>query len=74
MLQKKIIHTKQNEIWIDDEGILVLRMSEGAEMDLEEVTACFDVYRKLGYGNGQKIIQHVQLVDMDLSPKDLLSK
>jgi hypothetical protein len=48
MLQAEKIRTKKNVIWIDEEGILRVAPNEGAELDLEEAMACFDVYRQLG--------------------------
>ena len=51
------INTKHSEIWVDDEGFLVLNMEDGIEMDLEEVTAAFEAYAQLGYGKGKKTLQ-----------------
>jgi hypothetical protein len=57
------IRTKMNEIWIDDEGFLVLRPDEGAELDLEEVTSCFEAYKKLGIGPHNKLLQLINAPD-----------
>ena len=42
------IETKHVRIWIDDEGILNVKIKEGAEINLQEIQACFDAYTKLG--------------------------
>ena len=42
------IETKFSEIWIDEEGILHLKIKENAEIDLEEVRKCFKIYENLG--------------------------
>ena len=34
-------------IWIDDEGILHLKLNEGAEIDLKEVEKHFSIYKDL---------------------------
>jgi hypothetical protein len=51
------IKTKMNEIWIDDEGFLILKPQEGAELDLEEVKICFESYKKLGVGPDNKVLE-----------------
>lgn len=56
---EKIV-TKQNEIWLDDQGILCVRAVENAEMDLEEVRSCFDGYKSLGLGK-KKVLQLLDL-------------
>jgi len=57
------IKTKMNEIWIDEEGFLILKPQEGAELDLDEVKACFDAYRSLGIGPGNKILEIIDARD-----------
>lgn len=57
------IRTKLNEIWIDEEGILILKPQDGAELDLEEVQACFDAYKKLGLGPHNKLLQLIDAPD-----------
>ncbi len=57
------IKTKLNEIWIDDEGFLVLKPVEGAELDLEEVKACFAAYRELGVGPNNKVLELIDARD-----------
>jgi hypothetical protein len=47
--------TRLNEIWIDDSGILHIKMKAG-EVDLEEAMACFDIYAKLGCAE-KKVLQ-----------------
>lgn len=42
------IETQSAFIWIDDEGILHLRIKDGAEIDLEEAKKCFEIYKALG--------------------------
>ena len=46
-VQEKI-ETKSAKIWFDNEGILHLKIKEGAEIDLQEIKECFKVYEKLG--------------------------
>lgn len=57
MVGIKKIKTKLNEIWIDDEGFLNLKPMEGAELDLKEVMVCFEVYRELGVGPHNKVLE-----------------
>ena len=63
----KKIRTKANEIWIDEEGFLVLKAMEGIEMDLEEVKACFKVYNELGIGPENKILELIDARDGSLT-------
>lgn len=51
------------EIWIDDEGILILKPDESAELDLEEVKACFEAYQKLGIGPHNKVLELIDARD-----------
>lgn len=52
-----VIRTKLNEIWIDDEGILILKPDDGIEIDQEEVEACFKAYQSLGIGPKNKVLE-----------------
>lgn len=61
MTRSITVKTKHNQIWLDDEGILNLKCTEMGEMDLAETMECFEVYRKLGVGEGKKVLQ---LIDM----------
>jgi hypothetical protein len=63
MVEIKKIKTKLNEIWIDDEGILILKPSEGVELDLDEVKACFEAYRSLGVGPHNKVLELIDARD-----------
>src|ERR1017187_8951314 len=42
------IETKTSTIWIDEEGILHLKIKEGSVVDLDDAKVFFDSYRKLG--------------------------
>jgi hypothetical protein len=57
------IKTKMNEIWIDDEGFLILKPQEGAELDLDEVKACFEAYSTLGIGPENKVLELIDARD-----------
>lgn len=60
-MNKGEVHkTKLNDIWIDDEGILWIVPNESGELDLEETTACFDIYKKLGLDK-KKVLQIMDL-------------
>ena len=63
LVKSKIIKTKTSEIWIDDRGILNLKTYEGAELNYEEVKNCFDVYRELGIGSTNKVLQLISSKD-----------
>ena len=56
------ITTENTEIWFDEEGILWLKPIENADIDLEEVLACFDIYRKLGCDK-KKVLQLIDARD-----------
>lgn len=58
-MQTKIesYRTKCNEVCFDEEGILWLIPDEGTELDLEEVTACFDTYKKMGVNKDNRVLQ-----------------
>lgn len=51
------IKTKSCEIWLDNEGFLILKLDDRCEMDLEEVKDCFEAYKKLGCGPDNKVLQ-----------------
>lgn len=57
------IKTKMNEIWIDEEGFLILKPQEGAELDLDEVKACFEAYKLLGVGPNNKVLEIIDARD-----------
>lgn len=57
------IETKLNQIWIDDEGFLILKPQEGAELDLDEVKACFRAYDQLGIGPHNKVLEIIDARD-----------
>lgn len=67
MVDIKKIKTKLNEIWIDDEGFLVLKPREGAELDLDEVKICFEVYKELGVGPHNKVLELIDAPDGSFS-------
>ena len=55
MTQTDDISTKTTEIWLDEDGILWLRPNPEIELELEEVVACFDTYRKMGFNKDNKV-------------------
>lgn len=57
------IKTKMNEIWIDEDGFLILKPFPGAELDLEEVKCCFEAYESLGIGSHHKVLQIIDARD-----------
>ena len=57
------IKTKLNEIWIDDEGFLILKPLPGVELDLDEVKACFKAYDELGVGPHHKVLELIDASD-----------
>lgn len=59
----KKIKTKLTEIWIDHEGFLNLKPIDGAELDLNEVKICFEVYKKLGVGPHNKVLELIDARD-----------
>lgn len=42
------IETRTAFIWIDDEGILHLKLKEGTKINLQEVEKHFNIYKELG--------------------------
>ncbi len=63
------IKTKFNEVWIDEEGFLVLKPLTGVELDLEEVKACFRAYDELGIGPNNKVLELIDARDGSLMPE-----
>lgn len=61
------VKTTYNEIWIDDEGFLMLKPTPGVELDLEEVKVCFEVYKSLGIGPQNKILELIDARDGSLT-------
>lgn len=58
MQATKKINTRNNEIWIDEEGLLRLKLtSKEVEMELDEVKECFEAYKTLGCGPHNKVLQ-----------------
>lgn len=49
--------TKSCEVWLDEEGVLWLVPDGETELDLEEVKACFDTYKKIGINKENKVLQ-----------------
>lgn len=68
MFIPKKIKTKQTEIWIDEEGILIVEPFEGAELDLDEVKLCFEVYKELGANPNNKLLQLINTIDGSMDP------
>jgi hypothetical protein len=63
-----IYRTRYSSVYLDEEGILWLRPDEGADLDLEEVTACFGIYRKMGIGKDRKVLQVIDArVDVSMA-------
>jgi hypothetical protein len=48
--------TPNSEIWIDAEGVLCFKVQAEAELELEEIKTCFEIYRKLGCAEN-KVLQ-----------------
>lgn len=44
----KAIETTSATIWVDKEGIVHLKMKDGAKVDLKEIETHFSIYKKLG--------------------------
>ncbi|MDQ3049073.1 MAG: hypothetical protein M3R27_16115 [Bacteroidota bacterium] len=53
----QVIKTKNATIILEDSGLLRVQPVAEAEIDLEEVMACFEVYRKMGIGPHNKVLQ-----------------
>ena len=56
VVHPNIIRTHSSSIWFDEDRILHVLPNEGAEIDLEEVIACFVIYKKLGCDK-KKVLQ-----------------
>jgi hypothetical protein len=65
-INKKVI-TKNNEIWIDDERILIVKPIPNVDLDLEEVKLCFEIYESLGVGPNNKLLQIIDTRDGSMS-------
>lgn len=62
------IRTKHCEIWLDEDGILWLKPDADTEMDLEEVKACFETYKKIGVNRKNKVLQIIDArVDISMN-------
>jgi hypothetical protein len=48
--------TENTEIWFDEEGVLWLKPIKEANVDLNEVIACFKIYREMGCDK-KKVLQ-----------------
>lgn len=51
------ITINNTEIWLDEEGFLILTLSEETEADLAHVKECFQAYKTLGCGPNNKVAQ-----------------
>jgi hypothetical protein len=60
-IKQSLYRTKYSEIFMDDHGILWLVPDPDVELDLEEVVACFDVYRKMGINERNKVLQIIDV-------------
>ena len=59
----KKINTKANQIWIDEDGLLLVKTTDGAELDVDEVKACYEAYESLGIGPHNKVFQLMYVND-----------
>lgn len=57
MVKENKIITDNSEIWIDEHGVLILAIKEDADLDLDEVVSCFNIYRQMGIGPDNKVLQ-----------------
>ncbi len=57
LVKSEIIKTKISEIWLDEKGILNVKIIEGADFTYDEVEICFDAYKQLGCGENNKVLQ-----------------
>lgn len=60
-IKQEIFRTKFTEIFLDNNGILWLRPDPDADLDLEEVMACFDIYMKMGINKDNKVLQIIDV-------------
>lgn len=56
-IQQQVIRTALTEIFFDDHKILRLKPKVGSDIDESEVKACFQVYREMGIGPHNKVLQ-----------------
>lgn len=71
------IRTKCSEIFIDDDGILWLVPDIDADLDLEEVIACYDAYKEMGLHEGNKVLQIIDIkgnASMNREARDYAAK
>ena len=61
--------TRYNEIWIDEEGFLILKPLPETEMDLDELKACFKAYDELGIGPHNKVLELIDARDFSITPE-----
>jgi hypothetical protein len=57
MVESRRFRTEMSEIYMDDEGVLVLRSLKDGEVELEEVKTCFKAYKEMGIGPNNKVLQ-----------------
>jgi hypothetical protein len=55
--QNKIHRTALSEVFFDEDGILCLKPEKDADLELDEVVECFRIYRELGIGRENKVLQ-----------------
>ena len=49
------IETKTANIWIDNEGVLHLKIKDGAKIDAQELKTIFSAYKKLGCDTNKRL-------------------
>jgi hypothetical protein len=57
IIKQSVYRTRYSEIFLDEDGVLWLKPDEDADMDLEEVTACFNTYSEMGINKENKVLQ-----------------
>lgn len=60
MVAEKKISTSACDIFVDERGILILELKEGAELDLAQAKAAFAAYSELGVAPHNKILQLIR--------------
>lgn len=55
--EERKFKTHMSDIWIDEDGVLVLRFLKDGEVELEEVKSCFNAYSQMGIGPNNKALQ-----------------
>jgi hypothetical protein len=68
-----VYRTKFTEISFDDRGILWLKPDKDADLDLEEVMQCFEIYGRIGVNKDNKVLQVIDArtnVTMDKEGKE----